>query len=156
MDIVRKVDPRYNLVGLQRCVRKRNFKVIPMKQNKFNVLEMDIVRKVHQRYKGLQRCVMNRIFKMIPMMVTGDKKGCLADHINHVQGTSVSVLADGYRRLAEELNIPVCLTQVLIIITVTNAMTMTKGLLHTGIHDDYGNDCDDDNDYNGNDKDKNY
>ena len=26
----------------------------------------------------------------------------------------MSVLADGYRRLAEELNIPICLTQVLI------------------------------------------
>ena len=35
-----------------------------------------------------------------------------------LQGSSVSVLADGYRRLAEELKIPVCLTQVLITIVV--------------------------------------
>ena len=56
------------------------------------------------------------------------------DHEDDVQGTSVSVLADGYRRLAEELNIPICLTQVLIedlmpvimMIKITMTMTMRR------------------------------
>ena len=56
------------------------------------------------------------------------------DHEDDVQGASVSVLADGYRRLAEELNIPICLTQVLIedlmpvimMIKITMTMTMRR------------------------------
>ena len=40
------------------------------------------------------------------------------------QGTSVSVLADGYRGLAEELKIPICLTQVLIIMKMVVMLMM--------------------------------